>query len=72
MSSKKAKKDADNLSAVLNKIPEMFGPHASIGERLHEIIIETLRRISSHDCGMACPVTPRADQFWSSSAWTNT
>ena len=41
MSSKKAKKDADNLSAVLNKIPEMFGPHASIGERLHEIIIET-------------------------------
>ena len=38
MTTKKAKKDADNLSAVLKKIPEMFGSHASIGERLHEII----------------------------------
>ena len=38
MATKKAQKDADNLSAVLKKIPEMFGPHASIGERLHEII----------------------------------
>ena len=41
MSSKKAKKDADNLSAVLEKIPEMFGPRTSIGERLHEIIVKT-------------------------------
>ena len=38
MTTKKAKKDADNQAAVLNKIPEMFGSHASIGERLHEII----------------------------------
>ena len=41
VSSKKAKKDADNLSAVLEKIPEMFGPRTSIGERLHEIIVKT-------------------------------
>ena len=41
MSTKKAKKDADNLAAVLEKIPQMFGPHAVIGERLHEIIMET-------------------------------
>ena len=41
MPTKKAKKDADNLAAVLEKIPQMFGPHASIGERLHDIITKT-------------------------------
>ena len=41
MSTKKAKKDAENLAAVIEKIPQMFGPHAAIGERLHEIIMET-------------------------------
>ena len=38
MSSKKAKKDADNLAAVLEKIPQMFGSRTAIGERLHDII----------------------------------
>ena len=41
MTSKKAKKDADNLAAVLEKIPQMFGPETAIGERLHDIIMET-------------------------------
>ena len=40
MSSRKAKKDADNLAAVLEKIPQMFKTRASLGMRLHEIIIE--------------------------------
>ena len=38
MSTKKAMKEAKNLAAVLEKIPQMFGSHAAIGERLHEII----------------------------------
>ena len=38
MATKKAKKDADNLAAVLEKIPRMFGPDTAIGERLHVII----------------------------------
>ena len=37
--SKKAKKDSDNLAAVLDKIPQMFGDQADIGLRLHEIIL---------------------------------
>ena len=41
MSSKKAKKEADNLAAVLEKIPQMFGSETAMGERLHEIIMET-------------------------------
>ncbi len=40
MASKKEKKDADNLAAVIEKIPQMFGPHAAIGERMHEIFME--------------------------------
>lgn len=40
MPTKKSKKDADNLAAVLEKIPQMFGPHTAIGQRLHEIIME--------------------------------
>lgn len=39
MSTKKGKKDADNLAAVLEKIPKMFGSRTAIGERLHEIIM---------------------------------
>lgn len=39
MATKKEKKDADNLAAALEKIPQMFGAHASIGQRLHEIIM---------------------------------
>ena len=38
MSTKKATKEAENLAAVLEKIPQMFGSHAAVGERLHEII----------------------------------
>ncbi len=41
MASKKAKKDADNLAAVLEKIPQMFKEQTAIGERLHDIIMET-------------------------------
>ncbi len=41
MSSKSAKKDADNLAAVLEKIPQMFGDDAAVGQRLHDIIMET-------------------------------
>ncbi len=37
--SKKAKKDSDNLAAVLDKIPQMFGDQAAVGLRLHEIIL---------------------------------
>lgn len=39
MSTRKARKDADNLAAVLEKIPNMFGAQTAIGERLHEIIM---------------------------------
>ncbi|MCY4106030.1 MAG: DUF1801 domain-containing protein [Chloroflexi bacterium] len=39
MTSKKAKKDAENLAAVLAKIPNMFGAEAALGMRLHEIIM---------------------------------
>ena len=41
ISTKKAQKDADNLAAVLEKIPQMFGDQTAIGERLHEIIMAT-------------------------------
>ncbi|MCY4465818.1 MAG: DUF1801 domain-containing protein [Chloroflexi bacterium] len=37
--SKKAKKDTDNLAAVLDKIPQMFGNQAALGMRLHETIL---------------------------------
>lgn len=40
MASKKAQKDADNLAAVLEKIPQMFKDQAAIGQRLHDIIME--------------------------------
>ena len=39
MAKKKSNKDAENLAAVLEKIPQMFGVKADIGERLHEIIM---------------------------------
>lgn len=39
MPSKRADKDADNLAAVLEKIPQMFKEQTAIGERLHEIIM---------------------------------
>lgn len=39
MAPQKANKDADNLAAVLDKIPQMFGERSAIGERLHEIIM---------------------------------
>ena len=35
----KADKDADNLAAVLEKIPQMFGEDAATGQRLHDIIM---------------------------------
>lgn len=37
--SKKAQKEADNLAAVLDKIPQMFGDQAAVGMRLHELIM---------------------------------
>lgn len=40
MPSKKADKDADNLAAVLEKIPQMFGEDADLGLRMHDIIME--------------------------------
>ncbi len=40
MSAKTAKKDADNLNAVLAKIPQMFGEREDLGLRLHEIIMD--------------------------------
>lgn len=40
MARKKADKDADNLAAVLEKIPQMFGEDADIGLRMHHIILE--------------------------------
>ena len=36
---RKRRKDADNLAAVLEKIPQMFGAQSAIGQRLHEIIV---------------------------------
>ena len=36
---RRAKKDADNLAAVLDKIPQMFKDRADIGIRLHETIM---------------------------------
>ena len=42
MATKRAKKDADNLAAVLDKIPQMFGDQAASGLRLHEIIMEAV------------------------------
>ncbi len=39
MTSKSAKKDADNLAAVLEKIPQMFGADADSGRRMHDIIM---------------------------------
>lgn len=40
MPSKKADKDADNLAAVLEKIPQMFGEDADVGLRMHNAIME--------------------------------
>lgn len=40
MATKKPDKDADNLAAVLEKIPQMFGEDADIGLRMHDIILE--------------------------------
>ncbi len=39
MATKKTDKDADNLAAVLDKIPQMFGDEADAGMRLHDIIM---------------------------------
>ena len=36
---RRAKKEADNLAAVLDKIPQMFGEQAAVGMRLHELIM---------------------------------
>ena len=38
MSTRKAKKDADNLAAVLEKIAAWREPYNAIGERLHEVV----------------------------------
>ncbi|MYD10591.1 MAG: DUF1801 domain-containing protein [Chloroflexi bacterium] len=35
----RADKDADNLAAVLEKIPQMFGEESATGQRLHDIIM---------------------------------
>jgi hypothetical protein len=40
MATKKVDKDAENLAAVLEKIPQMFGEAADIGLRMHNIIME--------------------------------
>ena len=40
MPPKKSDKDADNLAAVLDKIPKMFGDQTDAGLRLHEVIME--------------------------------
>ncbi len=39
MSTKRDKKDADNLAAVLEKIPQMFGADADAGRRMHDTIM---------------------------------
>lgn len=40
MASKRAQKEADNLAAVLEKIPQMFNEDADLGLRMHNIIME--------------------------------
>jgi len=45
MATKKADKDADNLAAVLEKIPQMFGEYAEIGLRMHNIIMEAAPKL---------------------------
>ena len=45
MATKKADKDADNLAAVLEKIPQMFGEDANIGLRMHDIILEAAPKL---------------------------
>ncbi len=42
MTSKKAKKEAENQAAVLAKIASWRDPYNAIGERLHQIITETV------------------------------
>ena len=39
MTAKKADKDAQNLAAVLEKIPQMFGDDADTGLRMHDVIM---------------------------------
>lgn len=39
MASKSDKKNADNLAAVLEKIPQMFGDDAKLGMRMHNTIM---------------------------------
>ena len=39
MPAKKADKDAENLAAVLEKIPQMFGDDADAGQRMHDVIM---------------------------------
>lgn len=41
----KADKDAENLAAVLEKIPQMFGEQSATGHRLHEIIMATAPKL---------------------------
>ena len=36
---RRARKEADNLAAVLDKIPQMFGDKAAVGMRMHELIM---------------------------------
>ncbi|MDE2775937.1 MAG: DUF1801 domain-containing protein [Chloroflexota bacterium] len=45
MPGKKADKDADNLAAVLEKIPQMFGEEADTGLRLHDIIMDAAPKL---------------------------
>ncbi len=40
MAARKADKDAENLTAVLEKIPQMFGADAAVGRRMHDVIME--------------------------------
>ena len=45
MATEKTDKDADNLAAVLDKIPQMFGEDADIGLRMHNIIMEAAPKL---------------------------
>ncbi len=45
MATKKTDKDADNLAAVLEKIPQMFGEDAEIGLRMHDVIMEAAPKL---------------------------
>ena len=45
MASRSDKKDADNLAAALEKIPQMFGDDADIGLRMHNIIMDAAPRL---------------------------